>query len=877
MPVQTPSPLTNATWRITALRVLKFVAVGGLIAAFLWSAAHELRQIHWKEVRIAFGAIDRDRIAFAAVCLVLNYALLTFYDLLAFRVLGVKLTWGAVAPRAAAAFAFSNFVGLGFVSGAAVRLRLYRDLVPSPAMLAKVIALNGISLWAGLFATVGVAMLLCEQPMMIPGKLTDLRNFAPLLVGAPAAWVVFTALSGFLPARIRNILPPLKPLQILSLLLLAAADWITLAAIYLALLGPIPPDTLIAGATGFWLSYLIAMLSVIPAGIGIFEAAITHFLGVIRPPEEVLAAALAYRILYYLFPWLLATLSMGIIAAVPLAGRLTPTFSSRLKQFEPTMNEILTETLAVLAFVCGAVLWISAALPALGARLEIAEWVYPLPGYLVATSHFLTVVAGAVLILVSFGLQQRHRESWFLVIVTLLVGALFTFLKGLDFEESIFLLVVAALFWWARERYDRGGHAISPRLARTAWGAVIACCLTYAVIGWWIHRDVRYDPELWTSLAVNKDQARFLRSLIPVAGMLGWLAFSFRWKGATPPVPLPMQSDIEMSERIAKEHARSTLPLLAGLGDKAVWFSRGREAFLSWQQRGRTLIALGEPVGPPAAQQELVRDFRRYADEWDLIPAFYQVPSREKEKGSLPDYHALGFSFFQVGDEGIVDLASFKDPGATAPEPGPGFTFEVLPPLGTRDDEAARSLLHEMRVISDSWLERRKVSEKRFSAAFFEETWIRSFPIALVRRAGTERTLLGFGVVLGTANKKELGADLVRWRPEEGEDVQEELFAGLIAWGRAEGYATFTLGLKPLAATGTEAFAKLEKAARVLFLFGERFYNFRKLRSIEERFTPRWEPRFLAVPAEGQVARALLDAALLISKKAPDEPEPDVD
>lgn len=872
------SPLTSASGRITALKIAKFVIVGGLIAAFTWSAAHELRQIQWAEVRVAFAAIDRHRIAFAALCLILNYALLTLYDLLAFRVLGVKLTWGAVAPRAAAAFAFSNFVGLGFVSGAAVRLRLYRDLVPSPSLLAKVIALNGISLWGGLLATVGVTLFFCEQPMNLPGKLTDVRNFAPLLVGAPAAWVVFTAVGGLLPARIRDVLPPLKPLHILGLLLLAAADWVTLAAIYLALLGPLPAEALLSGATGFWLSYLFAMISVIPAGIGIFEAAITHFLGPFRPAEEVLAAALAYRILYYMLPWLLATIGMGIVAAVPMVGRLTPGLPDRLRRFEPTMQEIVTETMAVLAFVCGAVLWISAALPAVDARMQIAEWVYPLPMLLVATSHFLTVVAGALLILVSFGLQYRHRESWLLVMGTLIAAAIVTFLKGLDFEESVLLLVVAALFWWGRDRYDRAGHALHPRLARTAWGAVVACCLTYVGIGLWIHRDAGYDPNLFTDLEVHRDQARFWRSLIPVAGMLGWLAFSFRWAGAKPPVPLPTRGDLEAARKLVKEHARGTLPLRVGLGDKAIWFARGREAFLAWQQQGRTLLALGEPVGPVGAQRELIREFRRYADEWDLIPAFYQVPPDR-----LADYHALGFSFFQLGEEGIVDLGAFEDPGpatppdGVTPDPGPGFAFEVLPALGEREDEAARSLLHEMRVIDEWWRTARKTADKRFSVAFFDERWIRSQPLALLRRAGTERTLLGYAVVLASPDRKELAAALVRWRPEEGEDVQEELFARLLAWGKKEGYASFTLGLSPLKLTGHEAYAKLEKAARVLFLYGERFYNFTRLKRLEDRFAPRWEPRFIAVPAEWHLARALLDAALLISAPRPDEEAPDVD
>jgi phosphatidylglycerol lysyltransferase len=57
----------------------------------------------------------------------------------------------------------------------------------------------------------------------------------------------------------------------------------------------------------------------------------------------------------------------------------------------------------------------------------------------------------------------------------------------------------------------------------------------------------------------------------------------------------------------------------------------------------------------------------------------------------------------------------------------------------------------------------------------------------------------------------------------------------------------------------------LERAARLLFLFGEHFYNFRGLRRFKEKFHPRWEPRYLAVPAEWQVPRVLIDAAAITS------------
>ncbi|HVO30589.1 MAG TPA: lysylphosphatidylglycerol synthase domain-containing protein, partial [bacterium] len=292
----------DAEGRVALVKALRFLVVAVLVVAFAISALKELRSIHWHEVRTAFAEIDRTRIAVALGLLVLNYLSLTLYDWMSFRVFGYKFPWSAVAPRAAAAFAFSNFVGLGFVSGAAVRLRLYRDLIPSPAVVARIIALNGISLWTGLLAICGTALLLCPVPMDAPGHIGDLRHFGWLLIAVPVAWILFAAAHRWLPPYLRQILPPLGAPQVALLVLISALDWLTLAAIYLALLGPIPRHTALVGATGFWLSYLFAMASFIPSGLGIFEAAVTHFLAPVTAPGTVIAAALAYRILYYLFP-----------------------------------------------------------------------------------------------------------------------------------------------------------------------------------------------------------------------------------------------------------------------------------------------------------------------------------------------------------------------------------------------------------------------------------------------------------------------------------------------------------------------------------------------------------------------------------------------
>jgi phosphatidylglycerol lysyltransferase len=867
----------DAEGRIAVVKTLRFVLVAILVAAFAWSALHELRAIHWKEVRLAFAEIDRTRIGFALLLLILNYLSLTLYDWMSFRVFGYKIPWTSVAPRAAAAFAFSNFVGLGFVSGAAVRLRLYRDLIPSPAVVARIIALNGISLWAGLLAIVGTALLFCPFPMDAPGHIGDLRPFGWLLIALPVLWIVFAGMHKWLPGRIRQILPPLGAPQVALLVAVSALDWVTLAMIYLALLGPIPPHTALGAATGFWLSYLFAMASLIPSGIGIFEAAITHFLAPqVAQPENVVAAALAYRILYYLFPWLLATLLMGIVATAPRIGTRMPALAERLRKLEPTLQEILTETLAILALIAGGVLWFSAAVPPLHDRVLLVAHNLPAAELLIAASHFTSVVAGGLLLLLSFGLQHRHRESWLLTMGALIVGAVFTFLKGLDWEEAAFLLSVAAVFWWARDRYDRRGRALGTRLAATAWGAVLACALAYVAIGLWIHRDVRYDPALWTNLALTgqpalaTDTGRFLRSLLPIGGMIAWVMLYARWSGDRAPCPDPTPAEIALAKEIATKHADTTLPLLVSLGDKAIWFAPGRDGFLLWQRRGGSVLALGDPVGPPAVQRDLIREFRRFADEWDAIPAFYQVSQEH-----LPDYHALGFSFFQLGEEGFVDLAGFSikgDKGKTFravmnQSARAGLTFEIVPAAGANEDDATKAFFAEIQSVSDAWLGEKSVAEKRFSLGFFKESYLRECPIAIVRKTeeGKPPRIVAFANLLATAGKKELSVDLMRFRPTDMEDM-DFLFVNLMQWGQTEGYETFNLGMSPLAGVGEEAFAKpLERAARLLFLFGEHFYNFRGLRRFKEKFHPRWEPRYLAVPAEWQVPRVLIDAAAITS------------
>ena len=55
------------------------------------------------------------------------------------------------------------------------------------------------------------------------------------------------------------------------------------------------------------------------------------------------------------------------------------------------------------------------------------------------------------------------------------------------------------------------------------------------------------------------------------------------------------------------------------------------------------------------------------------------------------------------------------------------------------------------------------------------------------------------------------------------------------------------------------------KLGRLLYRYGENFYNFEGLRHYKDKFEPEWRPRYLAAPSGMALPRVLLDVTALIS------------
>jgi phosphatidylglycerol lysyltransferase len=251
-------------------------------------------------------------------------------------------------------------------------------------------------------------------------------------------------------------------------------------------------------------------------------------------------------------------------------------------------------------------------------------------------------------------------------------------------------------------------------------------------------------------------------------------------------------------------------------------------------------VTLGDPIGPVEDAAAAIGGFKAYCAGNDWTPAFYQT---------LPDYldsyRAAGLQMVCIGHEAIVDLGTFTLAGGANKSlrsainrlTKEGHRAEVHePPLS--DD-----LLHELRGVSDEWLEGHG-TEKHFSLGWFDEAYLRSGPVVVVYEPGGR--ISAFANILPEYQLNESSIDLMRHRRDAESGTMDFLFVSLFEWARKRGYATFNLGLSSLAGVGEHADDPLvERALHYVYEHLNQFYSFKGLHQFKEKFHPDWSPRYL--------------------------------
>jgi phosphatidylglycerol lysyltransferase len=216
----------------------------------------------------------------------------------------------------------------------------------------------------------------------------------------------------------------------------------------------------------------------------------------------------------------------------------------------------------------------------------------------------------------------------------------------------------------------------------------------------------------------------------------------------------------------------------------------------------------------------------------------------------LADYADAKLKWMKIGEEAIVDLATFTTSGRAMKSIRPtinrlereGYHVEFRePPL---DDETIEIL----RDISDDWLAIGHHRERGFTLGQFDDQYVRRCPVFILEDA--DGIAVAFINVIPDGAEGEATIDLMR-RKSKPDGAMDFLFVRGFERLREREYTQFSLGMAPFANVGRDGETTLpEKGVARLYEHGERIFAYKGLRAYKDKFGPRWEPRYLVYQSE---------------------------
>ncbi|WP_009631155.1 phosphatidylglycerol lysyltransferase domain-containing protein [Synechocystis sp. PCC 7509] len=500
-------------------------------------------------------------------------------------------------------------------------------------------------------------------------------------------------------------------------------------------------------------------------------------------------------------------------------------------------------------------------------RTQLLDEFFPFP--LRAGGHIFAAITGFMLLMLSTNLLRRKRVAWLLTVGLLVVSILSHLIKGLDYEESILAAMLLMQLILMRNVFTASSDR--PAIAqgiKVLIGSLLFT-LAYGIAGFYL-LDRQFSENFNLSAAAIQTLAMFftednagLRAKTQFGEffansiyLVGAITLSYAVVMLLRPVLARQGADNAQWRRakgIATKYGKTSLTRLALLEDKSYYFSPTGESAIAYVAKGRSAIALGDPIGANTDVKEAIIGFQHFCDRNDWYPAFYQT---------LPDnldlYKSLGFRVLQIGEEAIVNLATFSLTGKAnqnlrtainrLTKTGHKIEF-YTPPI-------ADSLLVQLKEVSNEWLQLTKGGEKHFSVGWFTDEYVRGLHIAVVHSHGN---ICAFASVFPAYQGKQVSVDLMRRRLEVENGTMEFLFASMLQHFQQLGYDSFNLGLSALAGVGdTKGSPHLEQGLRYLSAHLSKFYNFKGLHSFKDKFQPQWQPRYLVYPGLATLPNVVL-------------------
>jgi uncharacterized membrane protein YbhN (UPF0104 family) len=298
----------------------------GLVGYLLVSRA---RSIEWGQVLSALQNYPLSTLWGAAGLAGCSFLLYSCFDLLGRHYTGHRLGTRRVMLLTFVSYAFNLNLG-SVLGGMAFRYRLYSRLGLGLGVITRVTSLSMLANWMGYLLLGGLVFGL--QPLALPPawslNVAQLRLTGLGLLLLAIAYLGACALSRQRTFSLRGHAVELPSLRLAGLQIgMGAANWLLMSGILFVLLQQ--RIDFFSVVSVLLLAAVAGVITHIPGNLGVLEAVFVALLARSMPAHDVLAALVAYRILYYLVPLGLATL-IYLLMETRAREQSAPTRDARL-------------------------------------------------------------------------------------------------------------------------------------------------------------------------------------------------------------------------------------------------------------------------------------------------------------------------------------------------------------------------------------------------------------------------------------------------------------------------------------------------------------------------------------------------------------------
>jgi lysyl-tRNA synthetase class 2 len=313
---------------------------------------------------------------------------------------------------------------------------------------------------------------------------------------------------------------------------------------------------------------------------------------------------------------------------------------------------------------------ITAILPARTGRIAVLAEYVPAAGILSARAA--TAVVGLLMIYLGAGLRRGKRRAWQVAVGLSAAGVALHLLKGLDVDAAAVSAGLLALLLAVRGQF----HAVAD--PRNRWRALVTFA-GFAAAGFALgfleiairqnrlvgHPGVaRWAEEALLGLAGVAGPVRFVHPL--GAEAVSFTTGAFGLLACAAAAVLLLRPGSRRPERTAEEDERlrelldrygdaDSLGYFALRADKSLMWAPSRRSAIAYRVINGVSLAAGEPIGDRAAWPDAIAAWLADCSRHGWTPA---VLACSKAGGQA--YRRSGLDVIELGDEAILDMASFS-------------------------------------------------------------------------------------------------------------------------------------------------------------------------------------------------------------------------